>query len=765
MYKILEVPNLALFFLSIISIILSIILFLTIFFYKKKRLKSDFLLLERFLFIFVFNICFIILKFNYLVGNHFQKTENLQQILFIFLSVFYINILSVNIELYKEINYPFYNFINVFNKKWKNLFWEGFTIFFTLGRLFLNKFIKEEVNTIEKDINFKVILCIISITSLIYLVFFSLINFYVCIKNIKTLSNFQNESKGETKFKTIMNLLFSLIQIGYIIIHLIEKLNFFKYPLNEIYTFYFLIMIFLETTLNMIFTRNSDFYYYTLGRKDLSNFYNIFGCNDFYKPIMSINNEQKYNNLINNNINLNCMLLSNNDQPIKKDNILYYFHKVLKLRNISQFNLEVSEYCLNLSIACLTSIFEKMKEYKITEDEFDNRNSSLIPVSEELNKNLDKKGKYYEFEFNQNSFKDNDKGLLTKLKINSFNKNTNFIDSFNVNVKYFQYEKFQSIIKNRDINLSELIKSLLSHSCEYPFLICKNSRNEYFKTMETLSLKTNDKKYIIEIFSNILNENSDNYILEQYLKHLLEKKITFIPILIGAFKIKINHMNPFTIFISRNSIMENLPKEIFNYWQLMRYIPLKKSFEKISTSKDRTSLCITQDNLFNNENKISIKDYLNFTSILIEDTNFLSLISSKNFDLLIMYYEFDHNNPYLEDYLNYSRATSKIRKTEFEFYNNNNLNKKNDDIDFRPSEFNNMKYDDKSNFSTTNINSTINNANKDRNGFDCKFGGIKCMLFFTFEKILNFNGFSISFFDYFSFSRKIIEYFDNQYED
>ena len=90
-----------------------------------------------------------------------------------------------------------------------------------MGRLFLNKFIKEEVNTIEKDINFKVILCIISITSLIYLVFFSLINFYVCIKNIKTLSNFQNESKGETKFKTIMNLLFSLIQIGYIIIHLI----------------------------------------------------------------------------------------------------------------------------------------------------------------------------------------------------------------------------------------------------------------------------------------------------------------------------------------------------------------------------------------------------------------------------------------------------------------------------------------------------------------------------------------------------------------
>ena len=169
MYKILEVPNLALFFLSIISIFLSIILFLTIFFYKKKRLKSDFLLLERFLFIFVFNICFIILKFNYLVGNQFQKTENLQQILFIFLSVYYINILSVNIELYKEINYPFYNFINIFNKKWKNLFWEGFTIFFTLGRLFLNKFIKEEVNTIEKDINFKVILCIISITSLIYL--------------------------------------------------------------------------------------------------------------------------------------------------------------------------------------------------------------------------------------------------------------------------------------------------------------------------------------------------------------------------------------------------------------------------------------------------------------------------------------------------------------------------------------------------------------------------------------------------------------------
>jgi hypothetical protein len=183
------------------------------------------------------------------------------------------------------------------------------------------------------------------------------------------------------------------------------------------------------------------------------------------------------------------------------------------------------------------------------------------------------------------------------------------------------------------------------------------------------------------------------------------------------------------------------------------------SFEKISTSKDRTSLCITEDNLFNNENKISVKDYLNFTSILIEDTNFLSLISSKNFDLLIMYYEFDQNNQNVEEYLIMSRSNSKIIKNDLE-----SSNKKFDEgnIDFRISEIKNMKEDE---LTQKNLDFTICNANIDGNGFESKFNGVKSMIYFSFEKIFEFRGYSFSTFDYNSFIRKIIDYFDSNFEE
>ena len=496
----------------------------------------------------------------------------------------------------------------------------------------------------------------------------------------------------------------------------------------------------------MIYIKNSDFYYFTLGRKDLSSFYGIFGFNNFYKPVLKINDE--------NEKTINTKLLSSNNEIIQKDETLYYFHKVLKFTSISQFNLEISEYYLNLSIVCISSIFDKMSQFNI---EKNSGNDILIPINDECRKNLDKKGKYYEFDFNETSFNDDEKSFLIKLKNNTFDKNFENNDKFEVNIKYFHYETFTSIIKNREINISQVIKSLLSHSCNFPFLICKNCKDEYFKSMKTLSLKTNDRKYIIDIFSNILYDDSKNTILELYLNHISKQKRTFLPILFGAFKIKINNMNPFVIFISRNSIMENIPKEIFNYWQLMRFIPSINTFEKIFTSKDRTSLCITEDNLFKDNQKISINDYLNFSSILTEDIKFLSMIESKNFSLLIMYYEIDQNfDEYIRNTRN-TRNTLKNRKTEFEF------NKKNDDIDFRPSEIKNMKYEEITNLSNYDI--TFNNVNKNGNGFETKFNNINSIIFFSFEKIFEFRGFSFKSFDYYSFNRKILDYFDGNFDD
>ncbi len=732
--------------LSLISIVLAIILFLTNFSYKKKLLKSEFLLSERYILIVLFNIFYIFVKWNSLSNNVSNSNDTFYNFFLLTLIIYYINILSVNHQLFKEISYPFYNFISIFNEKWKNVFWELLSISSIILGILCNKYIKEESTARDKELKFQIILRVNKVSILIILLIYSILNFIVCINNILILQNFQNPSKGKIFFKNIINIIISVILFGYTLINFLAKLDYFIDKYNDIYSFYLLSIFTLDMLINMIFIRNSDFYYYTLGRKDLSNFYRIFGFNDFYKPILTINDG--------NEKNINTKLLSSNDEMIKKDDTLYYFHKVLKFTCLTQFNLEISEYCLNLSIVCISSIFDKMREFNI---EKKSGTDILIPINDESRKNLDKKGKYYEFEFNETSFNDDENSFLTKLKYNSFDKNVEYKDKFYVNIKYFHYDTFTSIIKNKEINISEVVNSLLSHSCNYPFLICKNCKDEYFKSMKTLSLKTNDRKYIIDIFANILYEDSKNNILELYLNHISNKKKTFLPILFGAFKITINNMNPFVIFISRNSIMEDIPKEIFNYWQLMRFIPSKNNFEKILTSKDRTSLCITEDNLFNDNQKISINDYLNFNSILTEDVNFLSTIGSKNFSLLIMYYEIDQN---FDEYLRLTRNTLKNRKTEFDSLNKNNDETK---IEFRPSEFQNMKFGEVTNL--TYFDNTFNNVNKNGNGFETKFNGIKSMIFFSFEKIFEFRGFSFSRFDYHSFNRKILDYFDGNFED
>ena len=115
--------------LSFLSIILAFLLFLTNILFKKKIVKSEFLLFQRYIILIAFNIYYFVSKWES-IYNIFSKNRNFKNLLFIFLLIYYVNIISVNFELYKEISCPFYNFISIFNNKWKNIFWEIFTLFF-----------------------------------------------------------------------------------------------------------------------------------------------------------------------------------------------------------------------------------------------------------------------------------------------------------------------------------------------------------------------------------------------------------------------------------------------------------------------------------------------------------------------------------------------------------------------------------------------------------------------------------------------------------
>ena len=120
------------------------------------------------------------------------------------------------------------------------------------------------------------------------------------------------------------------------------------------------------------------------------------------------------------------------------------------------------------------------------------------------------------------------------------------------------------------------------------------------------------------------------------------------------------------IFISRNSIVYNVPKNFYTYWQLLRFDNSKP--QNIATSKYRGTL-LTEDNLFErlyesdvkknkDMNKVMLKNYNDFKEILGNDINFLKDNNLLNVNLLMMYYEYENTQKHEKE------GVIQIRKTE-----------------------------------------------------------------------------------------------------
>ena len=99
---------------------------------------------------------------------------------------------------------------------------------------------------------------------------------------------------------------------------------------------------------------------------------------------------------------------------------------------------------------------------------------------------------------------------------------------------------------------------------------------------------------------------------------------TFLPIILGIFKVKINSFKTMLICISCNSLIENTPSNSYSYWQLVRFS--SSNTQKVVSSKYRHGILLKDDLIFDrkdalpsikgindvNYNKIEIKNYLNF---------------------------------------------------------------------------------------------------------------------------------------------------------
>ena len=265
-----------------------------------------------------------------------------------------------------------------------------------------------------------------------------------------------------------------------------------------------------------------------------------------------------------------------------------------------------------------------------------------------------------------------------------------------IKVKITSYYTDNCVMNIKKINLisKKIASSIISHFIISPkkedkdnkekqknncySLLSANAKEEYFRNMKNISFKSYDKNFNIDFFEtddeaisekNESNKNIANMI-NQYFNYIQNKKGktgTFLPELIGIFKIKINDFRTMLIYISRNSIIHNVPRNFYNYWQLLRFDRQKP--EKVATSKYHRGTLIKEVSLFErlyasdvkkdkNMNKVMLRNYTDFKEIIENDIQFLKENNLLNVNLLMMYFEYENTQKHEKE------GAIKIRKTD-----------------------------------------------------------------------------------------------------
>ena len=390
------------------------------------------------------------------------------------------------------------------------------------------------------------------------------------------------------------------------------------------------------------------------------------------------------------------------------------------------------------------------------------------------------------FNFDKNLHKDDLKRFEDVLE-NKFlvRNNNNYLD---ISINSYLTTRCVECIYDQKIKGKNVGDSLISHMilsnisknrnpenprANYWSLLASNGKEQYFNKLRNTSIKTFDKNFILDIFDtddgdiNFFEKGINNslaQLLDKYFTYIHGKGVngTFIPSLVGIFKIKINNFKTLLIFITKNSIVENAPKSFFSYWQLLRI--LKGKPQKIASSQfsSRGSF-IKDDPIFDrafqietikdnpNYNKIGFRNYSEFQGIINSDIEFMRQVGAKNFDLLLMYYEYENTQKHEK------QGAIKIRKTNkgAEFVEESmpkgfldeeggtSLKEKKGSFDGDFLNFGKEGFLDEENFGGDNVNmrkvmKDIDSFDKSNmNGYEGLFDNFNCLCYFLFENIFD----------------------------
>ena len=805
------------FVLSIFLIFLTIVIFHPINKYKRFKVKEDQLFLQKVLITTLF-FCFFLL-FNILsffdeeIKKHVYLASNF------FFNTFFVLILLYNlmmtIEIYRTYVNPVHYFNRLFRQKQYNYIPELIILIIAIISLSVdlgiafNK-LKEESEENNDDLTLSYLFLIAEWKPFVIIIISIIcIIFYCKLKSLISNFYFNHQEKllnviSKRSMNNYLYLVFGIFYLFPLIEKIIKNSSSNSEYVKLFGTLFFYIVIIDDYFIHLSEISTSKFCEYPLKRTLLGYF-----CSCFYKPKKAktgamaplIGESSVYEkteltgfqndfssslDLVSNRVSDKELISVYKNGLFVEDYFLSYFDQILNIitsslnqaYNSKYFSTQANEQTLTskLKIEDISAIGGNMKDTSV----------SAIGTKTVVNTKSELGDDTVKFNITKNIETDDLKRFQNILENRLLVKNHN--NFLNISLNSFFTPRCLESIYNQKIKGRHVSNSLLSHMIFSPYaknknpdnpnanywsLFASNAKEQYFNKMKNTSIKTFDKQFTIDLFDTDngelnFSEKGDNSILaqllDQYFTYIHGKGIngTFIPSLVGVFKIKINNFKTLLVFITKNSLVENAINNNYSHWQLLRI--MKGKPQKVASSQVNSgSTLVKDDPIFErafqietikdnpNYNKIAFKNYNDFQSIIQSDIEFMRQVGGKNFDLLLMYYEFENTQKHEK------QGAIKIRQTnqgaeiveeslpedflDDELSGTTPISKpKKKSIDFLS--MGNGGFLDEDNFGNDyNMKKVMNALDKDdnnyMNGFEGLFDNFNCICFFTFENVFD----------------------------
>ena len=807
------------FVFGIIIIFLTIIIFSPINKYKKYKVKEEQLFLQKTLITTIFFGLFIIFNlvslFSQDLKKYFYIVSNLMFNTFLILIIFYNFMMTL--EIYRTYKNPVHYFNRLFRQYKLNYLQEFIIFILCLISLIIdfaisyankdNSIFKENKDDEELQISYLILINDWKTFVILLLVIICII-YYCKLKSIINNFYFNNSDKllnviNKRSMNFFLYLIYGLFYLFPLFSKALNDKSGFSSTFKFFATIFFYIVIIDDFMIHISEIASSKFCEYTLKRTLLGYF-----CSCFYKPeknkkgskallVSDSSLNDKTETTFQNNISGSSFeLVSHNIKDkelinVYKNNIfiedyfLGYFDQILNIISSSLYQAYNSKYfstqaneknlTSKLKIEDISAIGGNMKDTSV----------SAIGTKTVVNAKNEVGEDTIKFDIRKNIENDDLKRfqdvLENKFKVKNHN---NFL---NIRVNSFLTPRCVESIYDQKIKGRNIASSLLSHmilsniaknknpenpNSTFWSLLASNGKEQYFTKMKNTSIKTYDKNFTLDIFDtddgeiNYMEKGTNSslaQLLDQYFTYIHAKGVngTFIPSLVGVFKIKINQFQTLLVLVTKNSLVDNVPRNHFSYWQLLRI--LKGKPQKVASSQFNLGNSLVKDDpIFErpfqiqnirenpNYNKIAFKNFNDFQNIINSDIEFLRQVRAKNFDLLLMYYQFENTQKHEKQGAISIKQTNKGTEFVEESIPQGFLeeemgtpiekaNKGSFDGDFLSLKGGFL--DDENfgaDFNMKNMMNALDNSDKNIiNGFDGLFDNFNCICFFTFENVFD----------------------------